>query len=485
MTELVAPLHAALRDESDAVKGWAALALKKVGKAARVAIPELAKLAGSPDRELRKRAVEAIGAAGADDPEAQRLLVELTGSANVDLAYEAAAAMREWSRLPVEVAGPVIRVMERLPHYEWRYSELLTVLGRLERPTPEVLALLRPALADPNYYRYTKAGEAVAALGEAAAELLPDVVRSARRGSDTAAHALARMGEPGIRHLAALAAEPGIARDFALGGLARAGPAALGVLPQLREDLRSAGLDYHASRVAHAIRAMGPEAHPAIPEMLPLLKCNVSRCHQEVVEALEQYGAAVVPFIPRLVEVLRDADFAWGHAGVVRLLGALAAHTDVLAPLRQALRHEKEQARRAAAVALGNLRAAAAVPDLVESLRDPGADVRREAAAALGKVRDRAAVAGLTRSLCDDEEAVRARAAEALGLIGDGTKDAIEGLLSALKDDSPRVRREAASALGRLKPDAEPVRAALEKACGDEDRAVAAQAKAALKKVKK
>src|SRR5262249_44898637 len=145
--------------------------------------------------------------------------------------------------------------------------------------------------------------------------------------------------------------------------------------------------------------------------------------------------------LPQLLEVLRDPGSSLGQASVVRLLSGLAAHTtEVLQPLREALRGAAEVAgdeedarrhkasiRRVAAVGLGTLgpAAAEAVADLIALRGDPSAAVRREGIIVLGKVGSAAAVPALRLALRDAEEAVRARAAEALGLIGAPAGDAV------------------------------------------------------------
>jgi hypothetical protein len=133
--------------------------------------------------------------------------------------------------------------------------------------------------------------------------------------------------------------------------------------------------------------------------------------------------------------------------------------------------------RAAAAYALGDMGAQAAVPTLVEALADPERDVRSAAARALGKLRSEAAVAGLVWVAAEDlvprtvaaqallaigppalpklrallssaDPPARAFAAELLGLLGEPEDGAL--LESSLLDASDAVRANAARALGRL-----------------------------------
>jgi HEAT repeat protein len=73
--------------------------------------------------------------------------------------------------------------------------------------------------------------------------------------------------------------------------------------------------------------------------------------------------------------------------------------------------------REAAANALGNRAATAAVPGLIAAMSDARSQVREEAAEALGQIADPAAVAALAQALSDQSRNVAEAAAEALGRI--------------------------------------------------------------------
>jgi HEAT repeat protein/cyclophilin family peptidyl-prolyl cis-trans isomerase len=103
-----------------------------------------------------------------------------------------------------------------------------------------------------------------------------------------------------------------------------------------------------------------------------------------------------------------------------------------------------EAAPEAAAHAL----APARTPDLTVLLSDTEPAVRRRAALALGRVARAEAVPALSSALADPEEAVRASAAFALGLIGAAA--GVDPLEAALKDPSPLVRARAVEGLGLI-----------------------------------
>lgn len=87
-------------------------------------------------------------------------------------------------------------------------------------------------------------------------------------------------------------------------------------------------------------------------------------------------------------------------------------------------------------------------PDLIALLADPEARLRRRAALALGRVGLAEAVPPLVELLGDPEMEVRQMVAFALGLIGDGS--AAGPLRLALHDSSAKVQGRAAQALGRV-----------------------------------
>ncbi len=83
-------------------------------------------------------------------------------------------------------------------------------------------------------------------------------------------------------------------------------------------------------------------------------------------------------------------------------------------PLRVALLHDEAGVRAAALLALGNLGAQAAVPDLCERLANDGNSMVREAAAqSLGRIGDRATEAALARAAESDPKGKVRRAARA------------------------------------------------------------------------
>jgi len=97
-----------------------------------------------------------------------------------------------------------------------------------------------------------------------------------------------------------------------------------------------------------------------------------------------------------------------------------------------------------AALALGEIGHASAVPHLITALRDRDSEVRRSAVMALGKIGHPSALPHLAKALADENVNVGTTAAEALGTLKDVS--AVPPLVEALQNDSP-VRWYAADAL--------------------------------------
>ena len=110
------------------------------------------------------------------------------------------------------------------------------------------------------------------------------------------------------------------------------------------------------------------------------------------------------------------------------------------------------------AEALNYLRNSEAANEAAEmalaALRDEKDDVRRSAAAALGELKVGApeVVSGLLAALRDEKDFVRMSATRALGKIG-GTEEVVGGLLAALRDEDDYVQSSAARALGEVSKD--------------------------------
>ena len=143
--------------------------------------------------------------------------------------------------------------------------------------------------------------------------------------------------------------------------------------------------------------------------------------------------------------------------------------------LADALSSPTPPVRRAAAHALGELKAEGTVPNLIEALGDSDGDTRSNAAASLGKLGDPRAVDGLIDVLGDPDAGTRASSAAALGKLGDPR--AVDGLIDALGDPDDATRANAACSLAEL-GDARAVPARVDTLIDSSDEVRAASARA-------
>ncbi|MGH7225278.1 MAG: HEAT repeat domain-containing protein [Gemmataceae bacterium] len=140
--------------------------------------------------------------------------------------------------------------------------------------------------------------------------------------------------------------------------------------------------------------------------------------------------------------------------GLVAILicAAAASGADVNDLIKQ-LQSGDNEARRAAAVALGDGGADSktAVPTLIKALKDRDTFVRRFSARALGSIGPDAAsaVRDLTQALNDRKPEVRDEAARALGKLG---SSGVASLIAIVRDDGKdaAMRRQAIDSLGSL-----------------------------------
>ncbi len=164
-----------------------------------------------------------------------------------------------------------------------------------------------------------------------------------------------------------------------------------------------------------AVASIGPDAHPAVPEVLRFWGRTFDT---ETRLAIRRIGAAGVPHLRK----------------------ALTAGD---APLRET-----------AAEALAEIgpAASAAVPQLIDRLADPDMEVRRAIIQALVQIapNDRAVIDAFVKALNDKRAAVRADAANALGQVGADDENVRMALRKAFLDEYLAVSHAAKSAYERI-----------------------------------
>ncbi len=296
------------------------------------------------------------------------------------------------------------------------------------------------------------------------------------------------------------------ARVKAIDQLAAMGDKSAAAVPALTTLLAdmSANVRAHA---AHALGAIGNAAKPAAAALTNLAKDDNETVRRQAIQALVAIRPGPEVMIPLVTRLIEDSD----PAVKVRILHAVSeAGPAALPALKKALKDEKAAYWACLILREMGPEAKEAVPELTAALKDQRPEVRREAALALGAMRDAATPAAADiAALLDDEHAAEA-ATLALGEIGQvpanadakiranskSTKkllstislwtlarvhpeekafgrEAAELLVSRLGDQDPFVRVAAARALAALNLGPETMLPIMEKALANADETTA------------
>jgi uncharacterized protein (TIGR02996 family) len=489
--ELTEPFRTALKDRSRTVRQRALEALARRGKVDAL-VPDLLHLAQKDgNTEVRRVAIEVLGQCGVRTPEVLAALRAAVRARDQFLRRTALRVLRGWTPVPAEIVPDLLGWLgHRNPEVMAAAAEML---GGLADPPPEAAAALRNLLHKNTRFGNAPAAEALVKLNYAPTPAdLPRLLQAAQEQNTQAAFAaaslLSRLGPSAVPGLVALlgAGTDQVQRcaAHALGGI---GTAAADVLPALAERLGSP--DPHTrGAVVEAIGKVGSAAD-VVPHLRRALRDRHSLVRSSALRACARMGAAALPLLPGLLELVRtEEDYSMGGS-LRKVLVALAGHSpDVVAGLREAL-HDPEAGaccRACLALAETGANAAPAVPDLVELLDHPAEGVRRTATYALGRcgaaavralprLRDWArrtnplqqsaidalgelgplaseAVPDLLRGLAAAEPWVRARAVQALGKMGAAARSAVPHLRPLLEDPDESVRKAAEQALAATAP---------------------------------
>lgn len=416
-----------------------------------------------PEWRVRESAAEELGNLGGARA-AQALIRALKeGDAGLrDVATDALIKLGE-PAVPLLIAC----LNDGDPTVQERAARALGKLGDARAVEPLIASLRRiDVLKDPDGDVCKAAAEALGDLRDArAVQPLIGCLTGHSGAADSAARALARLGEPGIQALLECVKH----QDYMA---LKAAAEALGDLgdPRAVQPLIDRAGSAYSGAHDSVVQALGKLGRPALQELLRRLKQDESGVCPDAVVALGCIGD------PRALEPLlgllrSDNDLMrWGAAEALGKLGDARA----VEPLLRRLGDEHPGVRGAAAEALGNLGDARALAPLLGCLRDRSGHARQEAADALVELNwspandgQRAhyllakecwnalvslgepAVQPLIGSLNANEKDVRQEAAEALGKLGDAR--AIEPLTRCLKDEAVWVRHAARLALDELR----------------------------------
>ena len=217
-------------------------------------------------------------------------------------------------------------------------------------------------------------------------------------------------------------------------------------LKQLLKNLKSTD-EYTKLDAMMQLADWGPQAAPAIPDLVAALQSTNEDFRLNSAIALGKIGkAAVAP----LAELVADKDVDTRYYAIWAL-GWIGPDAKDMAPLVvKALADKNDGVRRKAAFALGRIAPGGkdVLPVLIKAFSDPNEDVRAAASEAVGKF-GKEAVPALVETLREKKTPQSIQAARALGEMGSDAKDAI-GALKDLLYAQGAWQSEAAEALAKI-----------------------------------
>lgn len=313
------------------------------------------------------------------------------------------------------------------------------ILGCLE--VKNAIPKLAITLKDPDNFVRTSAFDTLAKLG---IEALP-VLQEALMDDDHKMQegAIKALGQSGLMEAAAILQNElinleGTLKKEAILQLGKLGPVALPTLSLAFSDEN----EEVRKSVMLALREIDS------PETLPLLEKALSDkdypVRKTAIEVLGSKGEIATPFlIKALTNTLCDL------SQVIKSLGNLKA-TEAVSALEVILIDEKnEQARSAAATALGDIGDKVAIPTLLQALNDVNENVIASATTALSNLQAKIAIPALLTRLTEGSNFLRWRAADALSALG--AVEAIPALSKVLVDNKCQTHTSIILALGNLK----------------------------------
>ncbi len=342
-------------------------------------------------------------------------------------------------------------------------------LGRARRWLPKIAVPVQDAAAIRR-----RGAETLAALGPAAAEAIPELVKalSDETLASEAERALARIGRfshPALRQAVRTGKGPAI-RARAAKLLREIPPWTSAGVEALVGATRDAHPDVRAASAA-ALGAAPPNFLQISPALLALLADPEPTVRARAVQGLGGRGGSEPPIRQAITARLEDA------APIVRLEAARAswALTRDAAPVIPVLSQllESEHGWEAAYL-LGRMRgeAAEAIPCLIRALRRERVPrpfrTPPSSVFALGQI-GLPAVPALKEILSDPDPATRLGAAMAIGFIGADARPHAASLFPLLSDPNAEVRHNTALALGLIGTEAPEVIAGLAGCLGAED----------------
>ena len=436
-------------------------ALGAIGAEAEPATESLVAIAKGDDQSLSIAAVLTLVRIhpGKKDKQAQAvpILIKALDSKQLQIRNDAITALGEIGAPAVPELIEVLKAAAMSPILATRAAMALAAVGG---DAADAVPALREALSVKNEKLQEQAAHAVGAIGPAAAPAVPDLTQllTSKIGTvrASAAEALGQLGEvsaPAIPDLAkALSDTDTMVRREAAEALGMVGPKAQSAIPALVKALS----DTHGEVTVHAASSLGRLGAPAVKAVTPLLKDESLR--SLALAVLGDFGPEAKPAIPDLLPLLRDKDVDTRRETLLVLAQMGPAAQAAVPTLLTEAKNEKNPTRAGAAYALVKIGAKEVLPILMKGAQEKE-DKHYKMVCAWGLLALepknpeylRASLPSVIGGLTHEWDLVRRESAQALGRVGPPAKQAVSALAKVAESDkSPAVRMDALGALGEI-----------------------------------
>jgi len=374
---------------------WACLALAEVGPPAKAAIPELSKLLKEADPELRLQAAVALGQIGPDAQGATAVLLPLLDDEQPAVRIGAIFALGKVG------AKEAVPALEKNLKSENQFIKMISAwaLAKVQPDNAErvtqAIDLILVSLKDKDPHVRRGAAQALYELKAPPEKVGPALMESL---SDADPSVVAHVAES-FASLGAKAVPRAIdafkkkeTRELAVQVLRRIGPDAAPAVPELVEALKDPDVAFRRE-VLFTLAAIGPAAKAAVPALVAMLSDTNEELRPAACYALGRIGPDAKDAVPELRKALRGEDRLLKFASVWALLHILpedAALRPLAVPILTGMLEKAphDMVRVQAAIALGELKALGkpAVPVLKKLLDDPSPAVRQAAEEAIKQI---------------------------------------------------------------------------------------------------
>jgi HEAT repeat protein len=455
---VVPALIRALDDATN--RSTAAAALGNFGEDAAPALSKLASLMTDPDETVRRNAIEGLGGFAAGSAAAQELIVGrlqdpapyVRNKAISALSYLGASSRNYLPQFITALADPAQQVRtvaaQAIRPFGAAGAPALPALVAASRTSTEALSSLRLAIVEISMK------QAVSPV-----PLLIEALNDAANSLNGRAFAAATLGDMGLQGqvaipdlLKASKESPEFVRNAAADALAKLNPETTAQTGDLSRLIAMLASDDERSqdRAKSTLKKAGADA---IPLLLDVIRKDMrDKVRAAAVQTLGEIHDPENTAVSVLTDLIANADSTEVQKAVINALGHLDPGMPAIEAITRALRNLK--ARQTALWALGNLRAASAVPAIKETLeqalKSGDEETILSSLKALGQIGPPAQMAvSLTIPLLDHANpAISHAATNALG--GMPVSEAVAALVKMLHHTSDWKREEAAQSIGRI-----------------------------------